>query len=433
MNNRSKFEEKAALMKQLHSPYESGQAIVIIALVMIVLLGMLGLAIDGGGLFFLQRDAQNATDAAVLSASYAICTKGSPQAAGLATMAQNGFNNNGVSNKVDIIYPPTAPAIAGNRNYVEVRLKAFKPAYFIQLVYSKPLQVDTYAVGNCIPPFDASSVGGLWAGSRTCENGMDWSGSDGQITGSIFSNYEVKIDNVTVHSGEIAAVDNEIQIPNPSKVTLDPGVTTATNVAPQADPLSLPIDLYAPGGDVAVMVPPGYYHAIPSKESTDFSNGKWSPNKGTIEGLYYVDGEVDVGIGVTVGVKGVTIVSPTGAINFSARNYDENKPVEYYDIVDNMTAKGVRYPGIIFYTNKVPSDSDPKKACGENGIVLSGSSIKIHGIAYAPYTGVNVSGSNLFFNGSIIANVINYSGSKGDFRYDESLLPPRPPSIQMVE
>src|SRR6187549_1108355 len=107
MTNQPKIDQRAAHVKHLHSPHESGQAIVIIALVMVVLLGMLGLAIDGGGLFFLQRDAQNATDAAVLSASYAICTKGDPKAAAFATMSQNGFNNNGITNTVTVNYPPT--------------------------------------------------------------------------------------------------------------------------------------------------------------------------------------------------------------------------------------------------------------------------------------------------------------------------------------
>lgn len=42
---------------------QSGQAIVLMALMMLGLMAALGLAIDGGGLFFLHRDTQNATDA----------------------------------------------------------------------------------------------------------------------------------------------------------------------------------------------------------------------------------------------------------------------------------------------------------------------------------------------------------------------------------
>jgi hypothetical protein len=53
---------------------QSGQAIVIIALAMIVLLLFVGLAIDGNRLFELKRKEQNAADAATLAGSYARCT-----------------------------------------------------------------------------------------------------------------------------------------------------------------------------------------------------------------------------------------------------------------------------------------------------------------------------------------------------------------------
>src|SRR5688572_27552570 len=105
MNHPSRSEQKSFHPQPSR---ESGQALVIIALLMLGLLAATGLAVDGGGLFFLQRDAQNATDASVLSASYAICTDGDPVAAGLATMASNGFDNNGNSNMVFINHPPTS-------------------------------------------------------------------------------------------------------------------------------------------------------------------------------------------------------------------------------------------------------------------------------------------------------------------------------------
>src|ERR1043166_1332762 len=60
-------------MKRI-SELERGQAIVLIALLIIALVGMLGLAVDGGGLYFLRRDAQNAVDAAVVAGTYRLCT-----------------------------------------------------------------------------------------------------------------------------------------------------------------------------------------------------------------------------------------------------------------------------------------------------------------------------------------------------------------------
>src|SRR5689334_14336741 len=117
---------------------ESGQAIVLMALVAVLLLGMLGLAIDGGGLYFLWRDAQNATDAAVMAATYARCTNGDETKAALQAAAQNGFDNNGISNTVKV-FTPTDGIGANNRNYIQVNINAQKPSYFIQIVYKNPL------------------------------------------------------------------------------------------------------------------------------------------------------------------------------------------------------------------------------------------------------------------------------------------------------
>lgn len=48
--------------------YQAGQSLVIVALLLVVLAGMLGLAIDGGRAFYSRRQAQNAADAASLAA-----------------------------------------------------------------------------------------------------------------------------------------------------------------------------------------------------------------------------------------------------------------------------------------------------------------------------------------------------------------------------
>jgi hypothetical protein len=91
------------------------------------------------------------------------------------------------------------------------------------------------------------------------------------------------------------------------------------------------------------------------------------------------------------------------------------------------TAKGLQYPGLIFYSAKVASK------CGENAISFSEPNGNYHGIIYAPNSGVNVSGSSITFIGTILAQTIDYSGSSGTLQYDPSLLPPRPPQIEMVQ
>src|SRR3954454_15500212 len=88
---------------------QSGQAIVLMALTMVGLLGFTGLAVDGGGLFFLQRDAQNATDAAVIAATYARCTGATSTeivTAGVAAAEANGFFNGKDGRTVSVVNPP---------------------------------------------------------------------------------------------------------------------------------------------------------------------------------------------------------------------------------------------------------------------------------------------------------------------------------------
>src|SRR4051812_11697878 len=54
--------------KQVRAGAQSGQAIVLVALLILVLFGMLGLAIDSGRAYVDRRDQQAAVDAAALAA-----------------------------------------------------------------------------------------------------------------------------------------------------------------------------------------------------------------------------------------------------------------------------------------------------------------------------------------------------------------------------
>jgi hypothetical protein len=85
---------------------EKGQALVLITLGVVVLIGFTALAIDGGMVFSDRRHAQNAADTAVLAAALTkIKTTTDPndaaRDAAFARAASNGYDNNGVSNVVE--------------------------------------------------------------------------------------------------------------------------------------------------------------------------------------------------------------------------------------------------------------------------------------------------------------------------------------------
>src|SRR5688500_6386559 len=86
-------------------PGERGAVLVLVALGLVVLLGAVGLGVDGGRVYEERRHAQSAVDHAAATAAFASCS-GSNEAAsitaGLAAAARNGFNNNGTMNVVTV-------------------------------------------------------------------------------------------------------------------------------------------------------------------------------------------------------------------------------------------------------------------------------------------------------------------------------------------
>ena len=142
----------------LHNNKQSGQAIVLIAMVMVALIAALGLAIDGGGMFLLYRDVQNATDSAGLSAAFALCSGGDPEEAGRTAARLNGFVDGADGATVTVSNPPPADHEFGfnnigvqSGNYIVTSIEAEKPSYFIGVVYNGPLIVSLETVSQCTP------------------------------------------------------------------------------------------------------------------------------------------------------------------------------------------------------------------------------------------------------------------------------------------
>ena len=125
------------MVKMKHA-MERGQALILIALAAIGLFGITGLAIDGSAKFSDRRHAQNAADTAALAAALAKATaltnglanspascpppsgfSASPVCAALQLAAldradSNGYDNNLVSNTVEVYSPPISGYYSGN-------------------------------------------------------------------------------------------------------------------------------------------------------------------------------------------------------------------------------------------------------------------------------------------------------------------------------
>src|ERR1043166_5278919 len=79
-----------------------GQALVLITLAAVGLFAFAALAIDGSAVYSDRRHAQNAADTAALAGALAKINSQDWTAAGQARATSNGYNNNGVTNIVEV-------------------------------------------------------------------------------------------------------------------------------------------------------------------------------------------------------------------------------------------------------------------------------------------------------------------------------------------
>jgi len=115
---------------------KAGMVIVWCSLLMVVLIGMVGLIVDGGLLMASRRHAQNGADAAALAAAFAKLKGASNgDAATAATpFVTSAAHNNLPSASVAINIPPSEGPYAGTGNYAEAIVNAPAATYFIQVL-----------------------------------------------------------------------------------------------------------------------------------------------------------------------------------------------------------------------------------------------------------------------------------------------------------
>lgn len=149
-------------------PSERGQVLVIIAVAMIGLVGITGLAIDGSRAYADRRHAQNAADTAALAAALAYVQEGDYTAAGELRADSNGYDNNGTTNIVEVHYPPNEqnPLYNGNPDYMQVIITSRVDTFFGRVVGIEQMTNTVQAVVRVYPSerkemFDGNAIVGL--------------------------------------------------------------------------------------------------------------------------------------------------------------------------------------------------------------------------------------------------------------------------------
>jgi hypothetical protein len=458
---------KSAFKRMIGTQAEDGQAIVLIALFMVVMLAMVGVAIDGGGLFLLWRDAQNAADTAALQAAYDRCTSESDDPSvdtwirtGERAADVNGFDaiNNDIDDPDEEDFSPDVKVTVqetflGNPSvgYVHVIIQADKPSYFIQLVYRGPLRVKAEALVYCSAAVDFSDLPGMIAlGGCGCNGGndnrFDFQGANFHFEGSVHSNCGAKINPAGTPGGVVDGdVDAVAGVTNTNdKTTVHGEEDDAADPVPL--PAEIPIAMYFPEGEIFENVMEATYI------NGDYDFGDYV---GEIQGLWAIEGDVtfpSAANSFTFGEKGLTVVSH-GVIDYkNTRRATTDQNWHYYGhaYIGPSAAAPYNDPGVMIsysrgtgsgilgMTDWKPADED---ACGSGANVTGFSfggngddgDLDLWGVILARYSVVSWSGSSVKVKGNVIGMGIQNSGSDGHWIPDPNLLQPMAPIMQNAD
>lgn len=189
---------------------ERGQAIVLLALGIMGLVGMTALAIDGGNAFADKRNAQDAADTAALAAALAEVRGNDSSALALSFAAQNGYDNDGTSNTVTYHNPPISGPYTGDNEYIQIFITSEVETFFAPVIGVETTTNTVEAVARAKPPtteslYDGNAIVGLSPDNNAqyCafdsghSNAVEWTLKGG----GIFSNgcaYSKNHDSVTL-------------------------------------------------------------------------------------------------------------------------------------------------------------------------------------------------------------------------------------------
>jgi putative Flp pilus-assembly TadE/G-like protein len=448
---------KESYMNSMKHSIERGQALILISLAAIGLFGIVGLAIDGSAKFSDRRHAQNAADTAALAGALEKATEltdgvsnlspsthnvetcpppsgvsASPvcdalQLAGKDRAESNGYDNNLVSNTVEVYSPPISGYYSGDESYVQVIITSHVNTYFARVIGINQTQNTVQAValtkeGGKL--YDGSSVVSMNP-SPNCGNGSVNVGGNGTINlngGGIFVNssascgYSQTSCSVTLNisgGGGISSAGSPINqscgTPAPADTT-EPQVVVPDDVLMPAEPIEcsqahpLPTN---PSGNHWIIYP-GYY--------TDFPQAGLIANNKDIElapGVYCVDSDIHWS-GSTFtsldGSNGITIYMKSG----HTFNTSINSPITL-----NASTSG-EYKGYLIILD---GNMNSIQNCTING----GSYLDMNGTIFAPYCNITINGDNSTssdFNAQVIGWDVKLNGNNTiNFTYDPNNIP----------
>ena len=386
-----------------------GALAVMLALMLPIMLGFVGLGVEVGFWYKSRRDLQSVADAAAIGGAYEVkdgFTSTTITATATTEATRNGLDTaSGETIAVNYQYP-TSGSYTGDDNAVEVLIT--RP---ITLMFSRVVAAfyGGGTVGTSVTA-NARAVATLSTIGEACVLALDTSGTGIDVGGSAtitFDNCQ-SASNSTDADALAATGSGTLTtdcyytaggVSDTSQMTFDTDCTAKTSAAALPDPYST---LAGPGGTCAAGYESGYTHNVTTSVaightagSPDYVNpfvicGDLWIKKGTVTlnpGLYVIDGGdlKSNATGSFVGT-GVTIVLRNEA---RINNFNGSSTVTLSAPVPADSAGG--WEGILFY-----QDRDTSSACtGNNCNTLNGnSSTTFQGAVYFPNQEINFSGGN---------------------------------------
>jgi hypothetical protein len=430
---------------------ESGQAVILMVVVMVVLLGFAGLAIDGGNLYSRRRHAQNAADNAALAYALAIQQN---QAASGETKARQLLTANGyVNGQNDVTVILNRPPDGYDSTYVEVIITGRIPTMFIHFVYGGPAAYTVRAISHgeagtaTMEGFAIVSILNCTTANNEHNVGISGGGNSGGVNvhnGSIFVNSPETSsdpcalnppsssgnDGITVDSGfEIVSVGSH-NYSGSTDISPSPITTGYNGGTPVDDPLAALEEPTCPSdGTVNTAAEPDVY-SPGNWEGRDLLSGTYQP------GIYCInDSDVSISGSQTIVGSGVVFyfidhgLQITGGAGITLTAPNDNAAPGCLGTPGDTSAT-CHFPGIVFYARRGNSSVIDVRGNGGNALT---------GTIYAPDATIQAKGGGsnpdeTIMTGQIIsASVINAGNGTLDLTYDPDVSYAKPPSIQLVK
>ncbi|MGD8458072.1 MAG: Tad domain-containing protein [Anaerolineales bacterium] len=333
---------------------ERGQALYLLVVGIVSLIGFTALAIDGGRLFSERRTIQGVSDTAAFTGAVYLGRAVNVDEAikAYAVLAANEIAiSNGYNDADDDVSVNTTVTVDDYYYVVTTQISSQIDPTFAQLVYSGPLEVEAQAVTRVLPLYQTVFGNALFSLNETDCDALYFSGnSDIQIDGTgIFSNSDCSSESVSFEGNNLTIVDGEVSAAGGVNTQGAASYTaTETNEdMPQVPSFSLPIPdcsglppVSISGPSNNLVITPGIVNSLFLNGATKIYNfqpglycitgsGGFTITNGTVNGtdvmFYLTDGEVRINGGL------INLTAPTNDSVIDASNESWNGMLFYLD------------------------------------------------------------------------------------------------------